>query len=541
MFRENIDHVQPSLLDADYLMSERSRKRLEKSWAIPFYRDVFCRIDERRFEPLFSRTGAPNTPVNILMSLEIFKYMFSWSDDQLMDEYDFNYLVNYAVGNRQIGQRPMAEKTLYNFRSRCFQYLSDHPDEENPIFGQFLDLLEAYSKSAHVAMSEQRMDTTLFMSNMKKSGRLSLCFDVLELAVSAIPEEKRPEYLARIFDPEFRKEQLYKVKSTETDHRLKVLLDMCQQAKLLLEQEQGFMQMIEYKRLCRLLEEQTVAMPDGSHIVRANKDISPKSLQSAYDDEATFRRKSGEGHSGYVAAITETCGDDNPVQFITDIEVQPNTVSDVALLKDRRNLIADTGAEHLYVDGGFNSSKPTDSDDRMQIHYTNMSGTKPEKKIDASCFVFDDGKRILQCPAGNTPIRSNIGNGQTTAHFETEKCSSCPFYDQCPVKFQKKSMVVRLSLKSVRAAEIRKETEENATEYTSKRAGIEGTNSAMKRTGMAKMRVRGLLRCRVVAIYMATAQNTKRLLRYLDDRKKEVRKAMKNMKLSTAAHVAASA
>jgi hypothetical protein len=122
------------------------------------------------------------------LSLEIFKYMFTWSDDQLMDEYDFNYLVNYAVGNRQIGQRPMAEKTLYNFRSRCFQYLSDNPDEENPIFGQFLDLLEAYSKSAHVAMSEQRMDTTLFMSNMKKSGRLSLCFDVLELAVSAIPE-----------------------------------------------------------------------------------------------------------------------------------------------------------------------------------------------------------------------------------------------------------------------------------------------------------------------------------------------------------------
>ena len=92
MFREHDEHTQSSFFDADNLMTERSRKRLMKSWAVPFYRDVFSNIDERKFEPLFSHTGAPNTPVNILISLELFKYMFSWSDDQLMDEYDFNYL-----------------------------------------------------------------------------------------------------------------------------------------------------------------------------------------------------------------------------------------------------------------------------------------------------------------------------------------------------------------------------------------------------------------------------------------------------------------
>ena len=133
MFREHDDHFQPSFFDVDNLMTERSKKRLEKSWAVPFYRDVFCNIDESKFRPLFSHTGAPSTPVNILVSLELFKYMFGWSDDQLMDEYDFNYLVNHAVGNRQIGLRPIAEKTLYNYRARVFQYLAHHPEEEGPV------------------------------------------------------------------------------------------------------------------------------------------------------------------------------------------------------------------------------------------------------------------------------------------------------------------------------------------------------------------------------------------------------------------------
>ena len=520
MFREHVEHTQSSFLDADNLMSERSRKRLEKSWAVPFYRDVFSNIDERKFEPLFSHTGAPNTPVNILMSLELFKYMFSWTDDQLMDEYDFNYLVNYAVGNRQIGQRPMAEKTLYNFRSRCFQYLTDHPTEENPIFEQFLTLLAAYSKSAKVKMSEQRLDTTLFMSNMKKSGRLSLCFDVLELAVSAIPKEKRPEALQKVFDPEFRQSQLYKALPSEADNRLAHLIELCLQAKLVLEQENEYNRLDAYNRLCRFIQEQTAIRSDGCIVPRENKDISPRSLQSAYDDGATFREKAGRKHSGYVAAISETCGKDNKIQLITDIEVQPNVVSDVALLKSRRANIEATGANDLYVDGGFHSAKGAEEGEKLSIHYTNMSGTRPTTKLDATEFEFDGEKHITRCPAGQSPVRNHIGKGQSSAHFELATCQNCPMNGQCPVKLQKKTAVVYLSLKQVRAAEIRKDTASNLVEYTSMRAAIEGTNSALKRTGMAKMKVRGQLKCNVTAILMATAQNTKRLIRYWAETKK---------------------
>lgn len=513
MFRENVDHFQPSFLDADNLMSKRSRVRLEKSWAVPFYRDVFCRIDETRFEPLFSKTGAPNTPVNILVSLELFKYMFRWSDDQLMDEYDFNYLVNYAVGNRQIGQRPIAEKTLYNFRSRVFQYLSKHPEKEGPIFDQFLILLEAYAKTANVAMTEQRLDTTMFMSNMKKAGRLALCFDVLELAVSSIPDDDRPPELKQVFDSEFRQAQLYRALPSESDSRLANLLVLCGMAKVSLEKVKGHAQFDSYRRLCRFLEEQTVMRTDGVVVPKENRDISPRSLQSAYDDDATFREKAGKKYVGYVAAISETCSKENPIQLITDIDVQPNVVSDVALYEERKAKIKATGAKDLYVDGGFHSSKSS-QDDELNLHYTNMAGSRPTNKMDASSFEFDNEKRIVKCPAGVAPVRNHVGNGQASAHFESSTCKACPMYSQCPAKQQKKSSVVRFSLKSVRAAEIRSDTATNYVEYTSMRAAIEGTNSALKRTGMAKLKVRGIVKCKLTATYMVIAQNTKRIIRY---------------------------
>jgi len=534
MFQENNDHLQASFLDADNLMTERSRKRLEKSWAVPFYKNVFLNIDESRFAPLYSHTGAPNTPVNILMSLELFKYMFVWSDDQLLDEYDFNYLVNYAVGNRQLGQKPISEKTLYNFRSRYYQFLLDHPDEESPIFGQFLVLLNAYAKSANVKMSSQRLDTTLFMSNIKKSGRLSLCFDILEQAVSSIPGKDCTEPLKQVFDIEFRKSVLDLALISEKESRLSILIGLCFQAKRIIEQQKGYQKQEIYKRLVRFIQEQTISNPDGSYTIKDNKDILPGTLQSAYDDGATFRAKAGKRYIGYVAGITETCDKENPIQLITDIDVQSNVKSDTAIFRERQAHIVSTGAKDLYVDGGFHYTSDTDDKNPLHMHYTNMTGTPPSVKMDASAFTFDADHFITQCPAGKTPTRISQGNGQTNAHFDIDTCRSCPMNKQCPAKLQKKSAIVYLTLKKVRVSEIRKDTKDNQVEYTSMRAAIEGTNSAIKRTGMAKMKVRGLQKCQTVAIFMAIAQNTKRSIRHWFDPMKKERLAQKKEKLSTA-------
>ncbi len=42
---------------------------------------------------------------------------------------------------------------------------------------------------------------------------------------------------------------------------------------------------------------------NGVLVPKENRDISPRSLQPAYDDDATFREKAGKKHVGYVASI----------------------------------------------------------------------------------------------------------------------------------------------------------------------------------------------------------------------------------------------
>jgi len=75
---------------------------------------------------------------------------------------------------------------------------------------------------------------------------------------------------------------------------------------------------------------------------------------------------------------------------------------------------------------------------------------------------------------------------------------ACPLQGHCPVKEQKKAMVLRVNKKSIIAANVRADisTKEIKRQNTSKRVAIEGTNSSLKRSqGADKLRVRGIAEC----------------------------------------------
>lgn len=56
------------------------------------------RIDEKIFAPLYSEEASrPNTPVNVLMGLEILKNGFGWSDEELHEQVCFNLQVRHAL------------------------------------------------------------------------------------------------------------------------------------------------------------------------------------------------------------------------------------------------------------------------------------------------------------------------------------------------------------------------------------------------------------------------------------------------------------
>jgi len=196
MFKENDSHNQQELYNSYTTLHPKIQKKLVESWAPIFYEHVFCKIDEKPFAVLYSPDkGRSNFPVNILLSLELIKHIFDYTDEILLDQYNFNFQVMYALGERNLGERHLAERTFYTFRHRVYQYTIEYPEQEDLIFGQFVLLTNHFIEVAAINAQQQRMDSTFFMSNIKLAGRLSLAYDVLLQALRACPEEILPNNL----------------------------------------------------------------------------------------------------------------------------------------------------------------------------------------------------------------------------------------------------------------------------------------------------------------------------------------------------------
>jgi hypothetical protein len=171
----------------------------------------------------------------------------------------------------------------------------------------------------------------------------------------------------------------------------------------------------------------------------------------------------------------------------------------------------------MYVDGGFHSDKvhETAKENEIKIHLTNMTGLEPSKKLPVTEFEIDEKTNVIKkCPNGNIPYRVGIGGGQTSAHFSHETCCNCELKEKCFSKKQVKDCVVRIYLKAVDSSREREKIKLNRKEATSKRAGIEGSNSALKRTGLNKLDVRGKAKSTVICGLKVTVQNIKRLIKY---------------------------
>ena len=506
-------------------MDPRYKKRLEKSWAGLFYKHVFCHIDEKLFAPLYSSdNGRPNFPINILVALEIIKHLKNFVDEVLFEAFAYDFQISYALGLRNIGERYFARRTFYDFRARLYKYTLEHPKEGDAIFKQFEKLVQHFIEVAQLDTDEQRMDSTQIMSNIKRAGRLALAYDVLLQGIKACPLEILSSNLLEVLAPNYKTNLLYRLKDTEASSRLEKLLNLGGELSQLVNDNLELQMRPEIQVLVRFIKEQTVYDDERKvWLAKENREIAAKSLQSAFDSEATFRKKAGKSHVGYVVNLTETCADDNPVQIVTDYQVESNSTSDVKMADESlADLQETTQVKDLYVDGGFYSSDLIKKAEGLgvQLHYTDMTGRNvTPNKLPYNAFTIEQFETILNCPKLQEPLRSdyNSQSGILSAHFDIAICTQCSLKDQCPVKFQKKDTVLRVSQKSLIAENTRLILMDklDRNESGSKRAAIEGTNSALKRAhGAGKLRVRGLVRCSLVMGLKTIAHNFHQIVRF---------------------------
>jgi hypothetical protein len=533
MFKENQKHRQVTIYGMVHQFSVGVMKRLDKSWAPAFRELIFGKIDERRYAVLYSTVDSrPNFPVNIWVGLEIIKGMFDYTDEELLDQFHFNLLTARALGQENLGDITMSERTLYYNRERLLDY--EALTGRNLLEDEFQSITDEALARIKINAKAQRMDSSFVGSFIKQMSRLELIAKVLQNFYRGLPEAEQARWKSRLdgYIEDEAEHIAYQLKRAEVEEHLQEL------GSLLFELHQAYAGDAKisagksYQHISRILLEQYNITVRPERIepttieVKPAKEISPASLQNPADDTVTFRRKNGKTYKGDILNVAETCAPENSVQLLTDISVYPNMAADDVILTKRVSQLKErTGVEELIADGNYSGEKAEAACSEVGVNLipTEIKGPKlPSDEIPLAEFRFA-GNLVATCPEGHAPKEQiyKPEKGHHVVRFNRKVCAGCARLKNCPVRLGKKFNSLIFNDRQVILSRRRRQLGEEV--YRIKcllRPAVEGTISQFKRLmNNGKLRVRGLGRVRNSVILMAIGINFGRMWAYFRENK----------------------
>lgn len=534
MYKKNKRAQQPLLLSDVSNLPQRTQKYLQGSWAEVFRREVFLRIPEDRFAVLYDAVPSrPNVPVNLLVGLEVLKEWRGWSDEEMYEHFLFDLQVRYAVGCDNFGEGDFDLRTLYYFRRR----LNEHAIKtgENLMKVAFESITDEQIEKFNVETKVQRMDSAQILSNIADLSRLELLVEALQRLHRILSPEDQANY-QEVFQPYIKEgagQYTYRIRGKEAvwqhiEQVGVVLHDVL--GKLATYQQEPVYQIVQrfFDENFKVGEQQVKA--------KSNTEIQPGCLQSLDDVEASYRKKGNRSYKGYVANLTETCSEENPLQLITQVQVQPNRISDNELLKSGvPELKQRMELEKLVTDGGYTGPSTdqvlrTQGVEQITTGLVGALPIHPNGKLAMSDFDLrinqtGDLEEAL-CPQGQKAAITlqRSGNSYLLA-FAAQSCLTCPFQsdNRCPAKKYKRREDFAFNLPKDRVlSSLRIQRFQSCKEEArALRPAIEATVFQVKHALQhGKTRVRGLFRTACVLTCSALATNLRRIHRYENDRQR---------------------
>ena len=535
MFVANDRHLQMPMFSSLDSLPEKIRKRLESSWAVTFYNQIFVRIDEIRFAVLYSdEASRPNIPINVLVGLEILKSGFGWSDEEMYDHFCFDLQVRRALGYRDLGEGHFELRTVYNFRHRLTKHMQE--TGENLFEQVFEQITDEQLAAFQLKTDKLRMDSTLIASNIREMTRLQLLVEVLQRTHRMLKEEDQQQY-AEAFAPYLKGssgQYIYHLKAGDVPGHLQGIGELM--AQLTDELAARYGDEPAYRVLQRVFQEH-FHIDEVALRPKVGEELKASSLQSPDDWEATYRQKRDEEHKGYVANVTETCNPENELQLIIKVQTEPNNTDDAAMLDEALPELKErTDVDEIHTDGGYNSPDVDQTTRELGIEQiqTAIRGRKPStEKLNLDDFAWeldDEGRpRAVTCPHGQ---RAEVTPGRKEeryrAAFGVADCEGCPFLDSCPAEPLKRTpeRVLRFSQQNVDLALRRQRSAEARASGQNLRPAVEATVRSVKHPfGNGKVPVRGQPRVSMVVLASATMSNLRRIHRFLAE--KSVQEAKK--------------
>ena len=347
-------HQQLSLDDNFNQLTDRTRKFILNSWAGGFAEKIFPLINEERFSVLYSSNtfSRPNTPVNILIGALLLKEMCGLTDDELLLNILTDVKYQYALHTTSYQEQPISDRSLSRLRERLYDY--EMETGVDLLKEEMLSMAEKMVDFMNINPSLKRMDSVMIASSCKKMSRLEIVYTCISNLTGLIKADGREKILtprlSLYLHDGHKNNTLYRSKTEDLELNLeKALADAESLARLGVG---SYKETQEYQTLTRVLREQAQYGEDGSIKPKNKKDIRTDSLQNPSDPDATFRRKAGECHKGYVGNIVETMDENGAI--ITQFGYEQNIHSDSAFCKE---VVDELGVQEetvtLIADGAY--------------------------------------------------------------------------------------------------------------------------------------------------------------------------------------------
>ena len=511
-------HQQLCLDDNFNQLTDRTKKFILNSWAGAFAKTIFPLINEERFAVLYSSNAfsRPNTPVNIVVAALLLKEMCRLTDDELLLNILTDVKYQYALNTTSYQEQPISDRTLSRFRERLYFY--EMETGVDLLKEEMLAMAEKMVDFMDINPSLKRMDSVMIASSCKKMSRLEIVYTSISNLTRRIQADGREKVLtprlSLYLQDGHKNNTLYRSKTEDLELNLeKALAD----AESLARSSAGsYKETPEYQTLTRVLKEQAQYGEDGSIKPKNKKEIRTDSLQNPSDPDATFRRKAGECHKGYVGNIVETIDENGAI--ITQFGYEQNIHSDSAFC---REVVNELGVQEepvtLITDGAYGGEDNIQNarENNIRLVTTTLLGKDPDVIL-GDFLIDEEDHQVRYCPQWHVPVETTYNANQDSYRmfFLKEHCNTCKNRKACRVKNQKKYAVVTITPKTVaRAQYLRMLSTEEYKKLTRMRNAVEGIPSVLRRRyHVDQIPVRGFVRSKTWFTLKIGAINVKRVL-----------------------------
>ena len=512
------NHKQLNIFDPWGHLGPKRRKMMDKSWSGLFRREILPELPVDALRQYYHECdGRPTKELFSMLGLMILQQMHDLTDEQAVDQFCFHVQWHYAldITDHSDASSYVSLRTLWTMRN--------HLTELGLHKVLFDKVAQKLAKIFKIDFSKQRIDSVHIQSNMRRLGRIGLFVKTIKKflvnlkrhhpsLLEALDKDLRTRYLDKKQEAVFAL-----VKPTQSHATLDQLAKDTYSLVERFSSVECVNDMSSFKLLVRLFREQCVVEDhEGERIpvAKPNKEVPSDSLQNPSDPDAGYSGHKGQGFQVQLMETYDPEGIEGSFSLITYAEVESADRSDAnALLPaiestKERNMAPDEAvADSLY--GSDENVERARNDYGVEVISPSMG--KAGKGLSLDDFRLDASGKIVTCPGGHGP--ESVGSHQRfSAAFSLDDCRACPQQAHCPVKPGKKAAYIRYTLKEVRLARRRRyeRTEEFKDKYRF-RAGVEATMSEYdRRTGVKKLRVRGVKAVSYAAIMKAIGLNIRR-------------------------------